>query len=225
MKSKVRRKRAFAIGLGVVCAILLLAALGAFIFSREEPRVVITPQQQESTPYHDGIGLVETFSSEANIPFRFVGKTIYDKPLYGRREYISSVEKFDNVLSCLSEESRVLEKPSLGDFDWTQIDSDEDAAVCLFRVATSYATMDDMENWMRSQGLRVGRRLVRYVDAIDGLETGLNAFWPIKERGPLYQANMLHGRWNSRTAWGQGVTITYREGLGVYWTGVSITRK
>jgi hypothetical protein len=219
MKSTASRKRAFAIGVGVVCAILLLAALAAFILSQEEPRVVITPQQQESTPYHDGIGLVETFSSEANIPFRVVGKTIYDKPLYGRREYISSVEKFDNVLSCLSEEARVLEKPSLGDFDWTQIDSDEDAAVCLFRVATSYATMDDMENWMRSQGLRVGRRLT-----FRG-RTGLNAYWPIKEKGPLYRANMLQGWLNWLTAWGQTVTVTYREEQGVYWTGVSVTRE
>jgi hypothetical protein len=178
-----------------------------------------------STPYHDGIGLVATFSSENRIPFRFVGKTIYDKPLYGRRAYISSVEKFDNVLSCLSQEARVLEKPSLRDFDWDQIDSDEDAAVCLFRVAASYATIDDMENWMRSQGLKVNRRIVQHVSAIDGPETIVNANWPIKEKGPLYRANIVQGWLNGLTAYGQSVGVIYREGLGVYSTGVSVTRK
>jgi hypothetical protein len=211
-KKRISKTRIYVLG-----AVILGAALGAFLYFREEPRVVITPQQRESTPYQDGIGVVATFSSEKRVPFRSYGKTINDSPYL--RRFVPSVEKFDNVLSCLSEEARVLEKPSLGDFDWTQIDSDEDAAVCLFRVATSYATMDDMESCMRSQGLRVGRRLT-----FRG-RIGVSAYWPIKEKGPLYRANIFQGWLNWLTAWGQTVTVTYREGQGVFSTGVSVTRE
>jgi len=207
----------------VTSAFAFAAALTVALCREEHLEVVITPQHLSSVPYHDGIGLVETFSSEADIPFRFVGKTIGESPFL--RRFVPSVEKFANILSCLKGEARVLHKPSLGDFDWDQIDSDEDAQVCLFRLATSYATIDDLENWMESQGLRVNRRIVGYIDAANAPETIVNANWPIKEKGPLYRSNMLQGWLNSLTAYGESLSVTYRQGLGVYSTDAGYTRE
>ena len=220
MGQPVRRFRT--VGLVVLGVVLSTVGVAALVVRSDDPHVVLTPEQQASPPYHDGTGLVVALSSEDRIPFRFLGETTHQLAYPGR--FVPSVQRFDTVLSCLKENARGLQRPSLGAFDWDRIDTDEDARVCLFRIATSYATIDDVENWMRSQGLTIARRMFDE-RARGGARTLVTGVWPIREKGPLYRKNMLQGWLNGLTAWGQSVSVDYREGLGVYSTSAIVTRE
>lgn len=105
-------------------------------------------------PYDDSVGTVSVFSNEEEFPFLLSSKTIANK--YVARKYRRFVNRFSSVLDCLVKEPNN-KYPDLSSIDWSKIKSTTDADVCLFRIASSYSSVDDFKSWLRHHGFYVNK--------------------------------------------------------------------
>lgn len=116
-------------------------------------------------------------------------------------------KRWPDAKSCLPLEEQGKDKPNLANFDWSSIKDDDQARVCLFRIASEIGDPNAMAEWFRAFGLKTyppvqySPGLVRY-DVVWSMRGGR---WPLFPGG-LSISNILkrifsHGHGIS-TYWG-----------------------
>lgn len=107
-------------------------------------------------------------------------------------KYEASSKRFPNVESCLSSGSR---RASRLQIDWYKIGSDEDAEICVARVARAIGTVSQIETWLKSQGFTVNYSRKTYDEfgpnAVEQDGIIIDAGWPIARNGPLYRRGLV----------------------------------
>lgn len=106
-------------------------------------------------PYADSAGTVVRLSIESIVPVTRFGRPLNPaRPWYSA--YREGVDRFPSARSCLIDEERDRPRPDLTRFDWRKVTTYAQAEVCIFRIATSYRTVEGFERWMLAQGLTIG---------------------------------------------------------------------
>jgi hypothetical protein len=182
-----------------------------------------TPEAAASIPYTDSVGTIARLTDENSYPFRILGIEVLTASAAvispeNQRKYQSSIERYRSVRDCLSESERVRPQPDLTKFDWDEIHRNEDAEVCIFRVATSYSAPVDLENWFESQGF-----VVEVFEAPGGEVSGISANWSIGRQGVRFSSNIFERTWISLVADSLGVSINYGSDDAITSVGVSLT--
>lgn len=188
--------------------VLFLACIGNSIISS-----ATYAETMNFESYHDSAGEVRQLSSEDNAPFLFFGQKVTGSPL--EKKYAESLARFPSVLDCLASPNR--DKPDLTNFDWSKINSLHDADVCLFRVASSYSTPDEMKRWLKLQGFDTQES-----DALPSEKIGIRAYWSIRDKGVKFSGGKLEAFWHSIIASGLSVGIDYDVGGIVFTTKVTL---
>ncbi len=168
----------------------------------------------------DDLGAPLSYSSEAEEPFLYLGTSPYVNVYLAH--LIKHVERFPTALSCLTPEARTSDTPDLADFSWRSMKYREDVQVCLFRIASSYSTMDQMEEWMRSQGMRIGRRTFSFVRKD---EVSIQGYWDPGELGAPYGSGLLFDTWISLISNGISMSVRYADNGSVHSTYVIVNTK
>lgn len=169
--------------------------------------------------YRDGQGSVVRLSEERLVPFKKSGTSPRLSSKFAH--YRSSIARFPMVRDCLIEAERLNPEPDLAAIDWDQIDNDEQAEVCLFRVASSYGDAGAMEAWFKAQGLRLHTRadgsFLRV--PIYGVAGGRL----IDEQGALYSSGWLNDLIIRIFAHAVTLSVSYTEDNQVYDTDAGYT--
>lgn len=177
--------------------------------------------------YNDGAGKVVRLASEETTPFLFLGKQVMDynvndpKMTYmedHKRKYAKSIERFPSVRDCLLKSEQESPRPDLTKFDWGKITGEEEAAVCVFRVASSYTSPDEMKNWLISQGFRA-RTLA------DRKNIYVNGSWSIEQYAEKWGEGVFIKLWTKTVAHGFGLGITFDLDSRLYGVNASFTTK
>ncbi len=200
----------------VCVSVFLLLSLGKGADADDKVNV-----EAEALPYHDGTGLVIRLATEQTFPFAERGHVPSRTPRL--KHFIDSIESFPSVRDCLKKEEMNAPQPDLSAFDWDRIDSLESATVCIWRVASSYRGIDDVELWLFDQGFDVSPRFRR--EEAGAMREGLSATWPMNERGLLFTSNLLYDWWTRTTAFGPAVAIDFTDNSEIDVVGISYTRK
>ena len=107
-------------------------------------------------------------------------------------KYEASSKRFPNVESCLASGKG---GASRWQIDWYKIGSDEDAGICVARVAREVGTVSQIETWLKSQGFTVNySRESHYDVGLNAVERDgiiIDAGWPIARNGPLYRRGLM----------------------------------
>ena len=173
-----------------------------------EPRLKsdVVPDPPELI-YRDSVGQVARLSREDQIPFQLSD----DVPRfdYILRRVKTAVEGFPSVRACLTTEQQSAQQPDLSQIDWKRLGRHEHAVVCLFRIATSYQSREDVFRWFQHQQFRT-----RAASRPDG---GLSiiAEWPLKQLPvpiPVETYQMLHDRIADRVL--KNATVTFGSDPG-----------
>jgi len=169
--------------------------------------------------YDDAQGRVVRLSSEEIVPFKKLGHS----PRTGTKfaHYRSSIARFRMVSDCLIEVERLKPEPDLAAIDWDQIDSDEQAEVCLFRVASSYGDAEAMEAWFEAQGLSLLGRSNSSFLTPPTYSTGAGRL--IDERGVLYSSGWLNHLIIRFLAHAVSLSVRYTEDGEIYGTSAGYT--
>ena len=106
--------------------------------------------------------------------------------------YEASSRRFPNVQSCLSNDRR---RASQWQIDWYKVGSDEDAEICVARVARAVGTVSQIKTWLKGQGFTVNYSRESHYDvgpnAVERDGLIIDAGWPIARNGPLYRRGLL----------------------------------
>lgn len=190
--------------------VLFLACIGSSIISS-----ATYAETMNFESYHDSAGEVTQLSSERTTPFLFLGKEVVGSSLEGK--YADSLNRFPSVLDCLDSAERK-KNPDLTNFNWDAIVSNEDAEVCLFRVAASYRTPEAMRNWLTMHGFEV----LDY-DPMPDERVGIRATFNLSDNWPKYSSNYFTKLWVKIIAYNHSIGIAYDENHNVINVGVSTT--
>lgn len=179
----------------------------------------LAKDKDDFKPYRDTAGMVVRHATEQTHPFLFRGEEVGISPHEKhRKKYAPSIRKFSSVQDCLQRAERRKAQPDLTKIDWRGIDTNEDAAVCLFRIASSYATPKDMENWMNEQGFKT-TIIVPPASGKDKIIVSGN--WNTEKNGSKFYSNWFVRAWIYLFAYGESYSATYDENNKVYLTKVS----
>ncbi len=136
------------------------------------------------TSYQDSAGKVIHLATEETHPLLFQGWRV-NQNHHEKHEkkwqliYRSGNKEYSSVRNCLPKKSRDLKNPSLTMIDWEKIDTNEDAEIGLFRIASSYATPKDMKAWMKAPGFQTAMFQPVKSDIAQGPD--ISGFWPTKQ--------------------------------------------
>lgn len=103
--------------------------------------------------YSDQIGNIVALSEESTHPFRNRGRGVHEEPVKSR--YGKAVRKHPSVRSCLEESEQNTSTPDLKKFAWGEFKGTAHVTVCMFRIATSYESIEDFRDWLHHQGFSV----------------------------------------------------------------------
>lgn len=177
--------------------------------------------------YNDGAGKVVRLANEETMPFLFLGKQVMsynvDDPKmthmkYHKKRYAKSIERFSSVQDCLLKSEQKSPHPDLTRFDWGRITGEEEAEVCVFRVASSYFSPADMRNWLASQEFRAKT-------LTDRKNVYVGGSWSVEQYAAKWGENILLKMWTKAVAHGFGVTITYTLDSEIYSVDTSFSTK
>lgn len=102
--------------------------------------------------------------------------------------------------------------------DWQAMRSEEDAEVCIFRIATSYSAPADMARWFEIQGFDAD------IIAIPGSNLpAIVAVWLVKEQGVLFSSNIFDRWWKSLLVHSISASVTYDENNLVTNSGIGFS--
>ncbi|MEX2693357.1 hypothetical protein [Rhizobium mongolense] len=104
-------------------------------------------------------------SNEKDFPFLMNGRAAYDLPQAGAG-YRDSIKRFPDVRTCLKKGERWKARPDLSQVDWAAMRLTKDFDVCIFRILSSIADLDESHRWFVGQGFAV--RPVRREPASSG---------------------------------------------------------
>ena len=179
--------------------------------------MLLNGSAQAFEPYEDSAGTVIRHSSETTEPYLFQGKPAksHNKE-HIRHRYAGSIKDFSRVADCLIKDESQKPQPDLTKIDWNKINTNEDAAVCLLRIASSYSKPQDMEQWMELQGFEVVSGIVQA-----GKYFFLNGSWDIKKNGVKFSSNWFVKFYLENIAYNTSFSVGYYEDSVVYATGIT----
>lgn len=164
------------------------------------------------TAYNDGAGQVVRLADEETVPFLHVGEPVMkydandpDKTYMARhkKSYAKSIARFASVRDCLLDSEQKVSQPDLTKFDWKKITDETEAAVCVFRIAGSYTSPDDMKRWCMSQGFRTSLHKDRNRDVF------VSASWSIDQYAARSGVNIFTKTWIKMIAHGFSLGVQY----------------
>jgi len=164
------------------------------------------------TAYQDGAGQVVRLADEETVPFLHVGKPVlkYDANdpdatymVRHKKHYAKSIVRFASVRDCLIDSEQKVPQPDLTKFDWKKITDETEAAVCVFRIAGSYALPDDMKRWFMSQGFRTSLHKDRNRDVF------VSASWSTDQYAARSGENIFTKTWIKMVAHGFSLGVEY----------------
>jgi len=164
-------------------------------------------------------------SSEATESFLFMGRHIMneeqnykDSDIRRRKKYSSYILHYASVLDCLTDNARKMLQPDLTLFDWSEVDTPEAVEVCLFRIASSYDSPQDMGKWFVAQGIKIhtSERTVRGKKIL-----GVGGTWDIVENGVKFSSNWFVKLYLENVAYSTSFGVGYYEDGTVYHTGIT----
>lgn len=167
-------------------------------------------------PYEDTTGRVIRLSDEQTEPFLYAGGRIVRtlEPL--QNKFGKSLERFPTVRHCLKWPQLRKLRPDLTKISWDRLSNAEDASVCLFRIASSYATPEDMKRWFEANGLEA-----KIIPHPIGSNKGLVATISLDENWPKFSANIFMTLWIRFIAYGMSISVGYNENNEVISAAVS----
>jgi hypothetical protein len=183
-------------------------------------------------PYQYSAGQVVRLSDEENQPFSQNGVLIEKSVYVGKNPegiydgYMSAINNFPSVLDCLDKSEWDEPQPDLTKINWNKIDNNEEAEVCLFRIASSYAKPEDMKKWFETS-LAVEATLHKtpdiYVNPPPPQKIIIQASWTDDNRTiALFYNNWLEKKWVQLIATGINLRIDYDENGNVLEIDASI---
>jgi hypothetical protein len=141
---------------------------------------------QEQGLYKDQFGVITSISNEELIPFS-------TKQAPTTQEHKTAIQKFYSVKQCLEQDERPKTQPNLLKFNWGSFESTQEADICLFRIATSYAEISSFVKWLEYYGFTV--------QTLKGSTSTqkkflINAYRPHKNQKPLFLVGFLDKLFN-----------------------------
>jgi hypothetical protein len=169
------------------------------------------PPEIETTfeSYRDAAGEVMRLANENQQPFVYAGITIkstnQEQPNMEdiQQKYLPSIDRFLTVKHCLFQAEESLPQPDLTHFNWNEIKTNEDAEVCIHRIASSYSTPEHMKTWFESQGFQT-----QDIQRREGM-VGLSASWSIDDKGARFGSSFLNKAWIGFVAYSMSVGVVY----------------
>lgn len=182
---------------------------GAMAGGRGETASRSAVSANDISPYRDSLGIVARLSSETNEPFLFEGVRPADHG--GFDGYLDSIDKFPSVRDCLLESEGIARAPDLRAFDWRRMTGPGDVAVCVFRIASSYDSVDALERWFVAQGFTIHSRTYDGGLGMPGEFNNLDvqASYTLEHGELPYNAGLLHAWFASAFCHSFSVSITY----------------
>ena len=141
-------------------------------------------------PYRDGAGLVVRHAGEMKYPFRS-----------GTQPGQRFSTGFENVLDCLPPAEAAKAKPDLTSYDLENAPSRLAVETCIFRIAASYGTPDDMAVWLSQKSPDV---TVRH-DSCCVEKTTISGTWDLSVSSHPWKASWFERFWDEQA----GITIYY----------------
>lgn len=161
-------------------------------------------QEAAFEAYHDSAGEVVRLSSQESEPFLKNGKKI-EPPHPLAEKYANSLKRFPDVRSCLLKAERSKPQPDLTLIDWNILSGVEDADICVFRIASSYSTMEEMHEWFKTQGFK-SKMFIS-----DEARIGISASFSFSNNWPRIGSNFLAKAWIKFVAHGLSIGVSYKE--------------
>lgn len=133
-----------------------------------------------------------------------------------------AIKEFPDVSSCLKSNAAELATeavPALYHIDWDEIDTDDDAKVCLFRIFSDLRSPEAVMEWLRYQGFRAegpiwqrggGSLMLQFGFDLRARMPGVGGSWSLKDgQFPKYPTSGL---------WRYFVRLrAYSQRVGVKW--------
>ena len=172
-------------------------------------------------------------TSQETHPFLFFGR-VMDQTHPRWREYQQSIDNFPDLQSCLTGQKRTASDPYLYSIDWARMRRLQDIDVCVFRIAASYESPQEMEQWLLGQGY-VSSGLVHihgddYVpknkfDAIYNLSGNLSVD-ELDRRTGIYKLKLpVLGQAIRKLGQSHYISISYSQTYQVVQVGAGVTTK
>ena len=141
-------------------------------------------------PYRDGAGLVVRHAGEMVYPFRS-----------GTQPGQMYSTGFENVLDCLPPVEAAKTKPDLTSYDLENAPSRYAAETCVFRIAASYETPDDMAVWLSQKSSNVTVRS----DSCCEEKVSVSGMWDLRVSSHPWKASWFERFWDEQAH----ITIYY----------------
>jgi hypothetical protein len=193
----------------VIAALVLWAGYGLLDFNN----IIKAPTRDPAAfvAYEDSAGKVVRLSEQKTRPFLRVGQVESETS----EHYGDAMANFPTVLDCLQTSEWERPQPDLTKIDWHKIQNGNEADVCLFRIADSYASPEDMKMWLMLDGF-VGIECMPHQSG--EYRKGwcqMRGGWAVKQKGPKYN-NLLIEKILIMSpppigAYGATVSIDYNE--------------
>jgi hypothetical protein len=175
-------------------------------------------------PYADRSGKVMRLSEQKTRPFLRVGNVESETSKF----HGEAMAHFPTVLDCLQKSEWDKPNPDLTKIDWKKIQTNSEADVCLFRIADSYTSPEDMKMWLMLDGF-VGIECMPHQSG--EYRKGwcqMRGGWAVKQKGPKYN-NLLIEKILIMSpspigAYGATVSIDYNEKNQVMFTQFGYSR-
>lgn len=129
-----------------------------------------------------------------------------------------AVARFPDAESCLTRSPDSLSAEYLDRIgfsylewiDWTEIDRDAEAEVCIFRLLASYPDISYATGWLQAQGLAVGQGFSSanpYVERDGALR--VTGTWSIRRHGPKFPTHGMISRALGSIPYGMSANATW----------------
>ena len=77
-------------------------------------------------------------------------------------EYKKPINKFQNVVRCLTDPEQSAQKPNLLNVDWPNLRNQDDLEVCLFRIFRSLPSQNSIRAWLEFHEFEVHGPVKRF---------------------------------------------------------------
>ncbi|MEL6521898.1 MAG: hypothetical protein AAFQ66_13095 [Pseudomonadota bacterium] len=132
-------------------------------------------------PYHDTAGVVARHADETILPYKS-----------GTSPKRSYAKDFAHVLDCLSRAEAIKDKPDLTTYDLTKAPSRHALETCVFRIAASYETPNDMLSWLKTKAPHVSSGK----GGCCGSQYYVSGRWNIRKTGHPWPSNWFDHFWD-----------------------------
>ena len=203
----------------VFYGIAMLICFQAMSVAEEPPKIF--------EAYNDGAGKVVRLANEDTMPFLFQGRPVMNYAIddsYApymkehKKQYAKAIKRFPSVRDGLLKSEQKSPRPDLTKFDWRKTTGTDDVAVCVFRVASSYLSPEDMRNWLASQEFRA--RTLK-----DPEHVYVDGSWSVEQYAAKSGENIVTKTLATTFAHGFSLTIAYIRDSEPYYVSANITSK